>query len=280
MRKITILFVSLLLIVVIIYQLNNLTITTLNYFPIDSEVSFSDVATTIKQKQSDDQKPIICWQIQSTHEAVSYLDHDVGLLFRNGQLVSVQSKWSQQERQLFQETKLTAQPKSFYQAISYHYLELHQSEEQITSANQMSTAQLYVVNQNESASFETPKTMQEKSEAKKIMNRMNRSLENNWAEVIDYYSIDQERYDKIPLIELAQFKVLPLPGLTETDSTRVIAQLWEGLYKNYLLRMTEKQISGGYMPLIMIDKDHDHLLVLYTDHQGNHERLMQKLMIN
>lgn len=34
------------------------------------------------------------------------------------------------------------------------------------------------------------------------------------------------------------------------------------------------------MPLIMLDKSLDHLLVLYTDHQGNHERLMQKLRIN
>lgn len=280
MRKITILFVSLLLIVIIIYQLNNLTTTTLNYFPIDFEVSFSEVSTIIEQKQSNDQKSNICWQIQSTHEAESYLDHDVGLLFQNGQLVSVQSKWSQAERQLFQETKLTAQPKSLYQAISYHYLELHQPAGQIMSANQMSTAQLYVVNQNEADSFETPKTMQEKIEAKKIMNRMNRSLENNWTELIDYYSIDRERYDQIPLIELAQFQVNPLPGLTESDSKRVIAQLWEGLYKNYLLRMTEQQISGGFMPIIMLDKNHDHLLVLYTDHQGNHEQLKQKLSIN
>lgn len=108
----------------------------------------------------------------------------------------------------------------------------------------------------------------------------NRRLKQSWAELIFYFSINEDSYDQIPLIDLAQFQVTPLPGLTESDSKRVIAQLWEGLYKNYLLRMTEQQLSGGFMPLIMLDKSLDHLLVLYTDHQGNHERLMQKLMIN
>lgn len=279
MRKFITLFASYLLIAIIIYQLNNLTITTLNYFPIDSEVSFS-ATTTIKQNQSNDQKSIICWQIQSTYEGESYLDHDVGLLFKNGQLVSIQSKWSQAKHELFQETNVTALPLSIYQAISYHYLEIHQPSGQIMSDNQMSTAQLYIVNQNKSDSFETPKTKQEKVLAEKMIATTNRRLKQSWAELIFYFSINEDRYDQIPLIDLAQFQVTPLPGLTESDSKRVIAQLWEGLYKNYLLRMTEQQLSGGFMPLIMLDKSLDHLLVLYTDHQGNHERLMQKLMIN
>lgn len=279
MRKFITLFASYLLIAIIIYQLNNLTITTLNYFPIDSDVSFS-ATTTIKQNQSNDQKSIICWQIQSTYEGESYLVHDVGLLFQNGQLVSIQSKWSQAKHELFQETNVTALPLSIYQAISYHYLEIHQPSGQIMSANQMSTAQLYIVNQNKSDSFETPKTKQEKVLAEKMIATTNRRLKQSWAELIFYFSINEDSYDQIPLIDLAQFQVTPLPGLTESDSKRVIAQLWEGLYKNYLLRMTEQQLSGGFMPLIMLDKSLDHLLVLYTDHQGNHERLMQKLMIN
>lgn len=240
MRKFITLFASYLLIAIIIYQLNNLTITTLNYFPIDSEVSFSDVATTIEQKQRADHKSVICWQIQSTYEGESYLDHDVGLLFQNGQSVSIQSKWSQAKHELFQETNVTALPLSIYQAISYHYLEIHQPSGQIMSANQMSTAQLYIVNQNKSDSFETPKTKQEKVLAEKMIATTNRRLKQSWAELIIYFSINEDRYDQIPLIDLVQFQVTPLPGLTESDSKRVIAQLWEGLYKNYLLRMTEQ----------------------------------------
>jgi len=277
MRNFIVLFLSFILIIIMAYQLNYLTVTTLNYFPIDSEASFSDTATTLTINRSDNQQSILTWKILSSHDINSYLNQDVGLLFNNGQLVSVQSKWSQTTSLLTQKTNLIALPESLYQAISYHYLELHRPSSQIMSANQMSTAQLYVTN---SDSFQTAETKQEKLTAEKLTSKTNKILEKNWSKLIDYYQIDPNLYYQIPLIELAQYQKMPLPGLTAVDSNRVIGQLWEGLYKNYLLRIREQQISGGFMPLILLAKNHDHLYVLFTDDQGNYEQLIQKLNIH
>ncbi|HHU19490.1 MAG TPA: hypothetical protein GXZ58_04485 [Bacilli bacterium] len=277
MRNFIVLFLSFILIIIMAYQLNQLTITTLNYFPIDSEATFSKTATKLTVNRSDNERSILTWEIVSSHELNSYLNQDVGLLFKDGQLVSVQSKWSQTTSQLSQKTDLLALPNSLYQAISYHYLELHHPASQIMSANQMSTAQLYVT---DSDSFQTPNTKQEKMVADKLINNTNKILEKNWSELIDYYQIDPNLYYQIPLIKLTQYQKTPLPGLTEADSNRVIAQLWEGLYKNYLLRIREQQINGGFMPLILLAKNHQHLYVLFTDDQGNYEQLIQKLNIN
>lgn len=55
-----------------------------------------------------------------------------------------------------------------------------------------------------------------------------------------------------------------------------MGQLWEGLYKNYLLPIvTRNKPTDTYVPIILLNKNHNHLLVLY---EANHEKkkLIQK----
>lgn len=273
------LFICGLIIIMIIFKWTQPSITTLKYFPIDEEISFSKATTSLKLAEK---KPLLIWQVESNHQTTPYLNHDVGLLYRNGQLKGVQSKWTQSQNGMIQSIELNPDQNSFYQAISYHYLELHQSASQIRSYYQMSAAQLFIINQSGQPlySFETPNTRQEEQSAHSLESMTHEQLNEAWTAWIDFYDLNRKLYDEIPLIDLQYYQSEPLPGLTMTDTRRIIAQLWEGLYKNYVLPNSQEQLNhSSMMPLILLDKNLDHLIVLFTDQEQNEQQLIQKLNV-
>ena len=277
MKKYKVIILSLFLLIVIYYQLSQLTVATIKYFPLDTEAEFSDVSTTLNLIDQDNQIPKLQWKIQSQHQQDSYLDQNVGLLYENGRLIGIQSKWSQSNDPLSQMTELNAEPDSLYQAISYHYLELHQPSQSITSNYQMTTDQLYVIKQDPLQFFHYPKSLKDQTIASNIDDKINQDLNKNWSDLINHYQIDQDSYYAIPFIDLYRFQDEPLPGLNLDDSKRVIAKIWEGLYKNYILPASQQRTQNEIMPLILLAKDGDHLLILFYDHKGDPEQLMQKI---
>ncbi|BAM47273.1 hypothetical protein [Amphibacillus xylanus] len=277
MKKYKVIILSLFLLIVIYYQLSQLTVATIKYFPLNTEAEFSNVSTTLNLIDQDNQIPKLQWKIQSQHQQDSYLDQNVGLLYENGRLIGIQSKWSQSNDPLSQMTELNAEPDSLYQAISYHYLELHQPSQSITSNYQMTTDQLYVIKQDPLQFFHYPKSLKDQTIASNIDDKINQDLNKNWLDLINHYQIDQDSYYAIPFIDLYRFQDEPLPGLNLDDSKRVIAQIWEGLYKNYILPASQQQTQNEIMPLILLAKDGDHLLILFYDHKGDPEQLMQKI---
>lgn len=270
------------IVLVLIYQLTQVSVTTLKYFPIDESATFDRTSTSLSIDQTLSNKPVLLWQLKSTHQPESFLAHDVGLLYQNGVLKGIQSSWSQNDNQLNQSISLSPKSNYLYQAISYHYLELHQSSNKINSNYQLSEAELYVLesNQSEPEFFQTPKTDQEHVSAQKIQQKINAFLTENWTRLIDDYDIDRQVYLEIPLSHLSDYKDKPLPGLTMTESKRVIAQLWEGLYQNYIIPSKEQQSHGGIMPIILLDKNLDHLYVLFINGDGENQQLIQKLSLN
>ena len=94
MKKYKVIILSLFLLIVIYYQLSQLTVATIKYFPLDTEAEFSDVSTTLNLIDQDNQIPKLQWKIQSQHQQDSYLDQNVGLLYENGRLIGIQSKWA------------------------------------------------------------------------------------------------------------------------------------------------------------------------------------------
>lgn len=276
------LYLCILIISVLIFKIYQPTMTTLKYFPIDEEVSFSEIATTLKLKDREAKHPYLIWQIDSSQQLSPYLKHDVGLLYQNGQLKGVQSKWTQEQKQMTQLTEFSPDKDSLYQAISYHYLEFHQTDQQIKSYYQMSTAQLFTFVRPDLSydSFDLPKSKQEEQRAHTLETKIAEQLNVAWTTLIDHFEINRKLYNEIPLIDLQHYQNQPLPGLSMTDTRRVIAQLWEGLYKNYIIPNSQEVLmNDNVMPLILLDKNLDHLIVLFTDHKQNEQQLIQNLNV-
>ena len=274
--------ISLFILVIMIIQLNQLTVTTLKYFPIDDTALFLTTSTILSIDVKENNQPSLSWRIDSEHQTESFLAHDVGLLYQNGKLKGLQSKWSQKDSHLEQMISLVPEKNNYYQAISYHYLELHPSENKINSNYQLSTDQLFIVEDNRKQSdyFKIPESPLEKKLAEALEDSTQIYLQERWTDLINNYEIDRHQYIEIPLVNLDEYQDKPLPGLNINDSKRVIAQLWEGLYENYIIPNKQQKNHGADMPLILLDKNKDHLFVLFNDGENVKQKLIQKLSVD
>jgi hypothetical protein len=92
-------------------------------------------------------------------------------------------------------------------------------------------------------------------------------------------------YQAYPLSEFNELSKDSLPGFTKTESATIVGNLWEGLYKNYILgiRKAEGAIEnpkGSTLPLILIATDQTHLLVLTETALGEPILLRQMMAVN
>src|SRR5699024_11318464 len=98
--------------------------------------------------------------------------------------------------------------------------------------------------------------------------------------ILQKLQIDPSLYHTFPLIDLPLYEHIPFPNMNQHDTDMIIGHLWEGLYKNYIIPMTEmKNLEKSLMPLILIDKNKEHLLVVYTLN-GKEKILRQNLHPN
>lgn len=142
----------------------------------------------------------------------------------------------------------------------------------------MSSDHLYVIDSPAAKldSFKTPSTTYEK-EWKTLLDRASmQQLTYHWNTLYEYFDINKETYTTVPLTDLDKFATQPIAGLTQAQTDKVMGQLWEGLYKNYLLPIVnaEKAVNS-YVPIILFDKKNKHLLVLF-EMNGKKEKLIQQ----
>lgn len=238
-------------------------IETLTYFPEDNLDTFISSETNLKLLDNKE----LLWTTSSMTKEDPYLRQDVSLLYVNGQFKGVVNLWKQSEKQLFQEKKIPLENDELYETITFHHSEIHRNENDITSIQQMSHDQLFVykLNGTNYTSFHQPANEIEEKIKNKFSNKTNKSLHLKWQSLINHFNIDQRKYELIPLTELYQYNKKPLASLSDKETNRVIGQLWEGLYKNYIIPITTNHhdSSSHVIPLILIDKNNTHLYVLY-----------------
>lgn len=255
---------------------NKLVTTTMQYFPIDETTSFEDAKTDLAIEPTNND---IQWAIDSTSSEVAYLRQDVSLLYENGKFKGVQSKWRQHLDHLHLSKQFKQTHSSFLQAISFHHGEIHYPEDQIFSIQKMTSNQLYFIYDDKTVhAFHTPSNSFEKKWQRKLSKMTKQQLMYHWNGLIDDLNVPEEEYDCFPLTELVQYEHETLPGRTRNETSKIIGQLWEGLYKNYIVLLTDKKNQGTshYVPLIMISKNNDHLLILFELNQ-NKQKLIQKI---
>lgn len=268
----TYLFASFVLIIAIYLVFTNLrTEMAIIFFPIDYDSKFNYATTSLVAL---DDNVTVDWTSKSESEIETYLRQDVSLVFVNGKLSGVQNKWMKNESLIEQTKQLLINKNALLQAISFHHGEIHE-DNAIYSIQAMSNDFLYIINHD---SFHYPKTAKEIEVSEKLNQQIERKLNKYWEQLIRYFSIDQNNYILYPLTDINQL-AYDLTDLTsEENSDQIIGQLWEGLYKNYILQAIEVK-ANNYMPIILLAKDYSHLYVLYEMNEEN-QQLIQQLNIN
>lgn len=250
-------------------------VETITFFPIDPSASFKTANTTLTLTSKKTSKQYeVDWKIQSDLDRKAYIRQDLGFLFSNGRLIATVGDWKQNTSKSIQQQTVKSSDSSLFQAIIFHYAELHQNEV-ITSAQQLSGDFLYVIDSSMSPlqSFRTPSD-KDTTEWKKVIDKeISKKLEESWRNAAKFHSINLNSYDSIPLTDLQSGKKNAFQSLAKSKKQRVLGNLWEGLYKNYFLGIKKsngKIVSpiNSTMPLILLAKDKTHLLVLFETSDG------------
>ncbi len=239
------------------------------FFPIDYDRNMVQSRTTLVAL---DDKVTIDWTSFSQSEEKSYLRQDVSLLFVNGKLKGVQNKWMEHTDVIEQKQLLDVTTDALLEAISFHHGEIHEGNA-IYSIQSMSNDYLYVIDRQ---AFHTPKTAKEKTESEKLKTIIDKNLQKKWDQLIDFYQMDEKNYKLYPLTDMMQFYDDLAAETSEMTSDRVIGQLWEGLYKHYILPAIELEAADDE-PIILLHNDLSHLYVLY-ELNGKKQQLIQQIV--
>ncbi|MCZ0754624.1 hypothetical protein [Anoxybacillus sp. J5B_2022] len=266
------------------FSLEKPTKETIIFFPIDRTASFTKTATTL---QAQPQKPhgpySLLWTVSSSLNRNAYLRQDISLLFADGQLIGTLSKWNENNQTLLQEGEIKQKDSHFFQAISFHYGEIHR-DHKITSTQSMSGDYLYVIASpyDPFTSFRRGKTAAEKEWQRVLTKTTTDFLQYNAKTMLDDLAIHVQNYYHFYLPELLAYNEQPFPDLSLEKTQKIIGNLWEGLYKNYFLGVKQKDGTivspiGSTMPLLLISKDYSHLIVLTKTKNGETVQLLQQI---
>lgn len=270
----------LLIVAVVLYNIKNPKLQeSITYFPIDPNVTFKTAETSLKLVN----KGTLIWKVDSTLDRKAYLRQDVGLLYSNGRLIGVLRDWQENTARMNQEKRIEINRSALFEAISFHYAELHEKGGQIFSSQSMSGIQLYVINPATAPiSFRTPQNNEQNKWKQQIDERTERMLQYSRNKGVRHYSIDLNEYQAYPLNLFNDRAKKGLPGFTKAETDKIIGSLWEGIYKNYLLGIKKEDSTsvnpiGSTIPLILLSKNKTHLLVL--SETGNNEPILLRQAI-
>lgn len=257
------------------------SISTISFFPIDETKAFQQAGTSVEAFQAKDKDGyVLRWNIESTSEVPLYLRQDISLLYEDGTFKGALSRWEENTDVINVQETFKGHSNRYYQAISFHHGEVHDKHNGIKSIQKMTSDILYVIDTEEGhfSRFQKPHNEEEEYWQKKLIQKVDKRLATDWTSLMDHYNINADDYDLIPLTDLYIYNDEPLSSLTMDQTDQVIGQLWEGIYKNYLIPATRLKSPNNphVIPIILLDKDTSHLLVLF-ELNGKKNKLIQKI---
>jgi hypothetical protein len=194
------------------------------------------------------------------------------------------NEWKQETDTIKKEMMVSGKESSLLQAVSFHYSEIHETEDHFTSAQKMTKDTLYVIDSNFSplSSFHNPSTSMEKEWKNLLEEVTHQQITYWWKKGIKSSGINSNEYIKIPLTELPKYEDKPLNGFTNKEWEKILGNLWEGLYKNYFngIKKEDGTVAdplGSSIPLIMVSKAKKEVLVLLITKDGNTSLLKQRV---
>src|SRR5690625_1980685 len=103
----------------ITYVVNNNTLPTITYFPLDKQNEFLETQSLLEfSHQKGNNSYNIAWTSNSESNHNLYLRQDASLLFDNGLLRGVRSKWEQDTASIQITENLSGKDNSFFQVIT------------------------------------------------------------------------------------------------------------------------------------------------------------------
>ena len=278
------LLLGLLLIIIttaLFYQSNHPKVQeSITFFPIDPSVTYKTANTSLNLTD----KKTLVWKIDSILDRNAYLRQDAGLLYSNGRLIDQLSAWKQNTKRIDQEKRIVSNTNALYEAITFHHAELHEKGGKIFSSQAMSSDQLYIIptGANTQFSFRSPVTKEQNEWKQKLDEQTERMLQYSWNKGVRHFSIHLNEYQAFPLNLFNNRSKKGLPGFTKEETDKIIGNLWEGLYKNYLLGIKKADGAtanpfGSTIPLILLANNKTHLLVLTETASG--EPILLRQMI-
>lgn len=248
------------------------------HFPLSSQFNLQKTETNLIWKE-DSKQPEISWKTHSLSDKPVYLRQDAALLFENGRLKAALSKWKEDTAAVDMEQAIPIRESARLEALAFHHGEIHTGSDKIESIQAMSADLLYAVKKADGSlsAFKEPAGADETAWEKQLNDRTKQDLLYEWNLLTQHFQIDVTHYQTIPLTELSKYNYEPLHGLNQQQTNDIIGKLWEGLYKNYIIRASASAGSSGnnWMPLVLIDKKNTHLIVLY-ELNGKKEQLRQR----
>ncbi|RSD27439.1 hypothetical protein [Mesobacillus subterraneus] len=258
---------------------------TITFFPLNDAVQYKSASTTLTlEKNKHNNLHSVDWKASSILDREAYLRQDMGLLYVNGILKGKVGKWEQDTADLAQEEVISTRESARYDAITFHYSELHGNGDKITSAQRMSDDLLYVIDSRFSPlqSFRVAKSNLERDWKQVLDKATGNRIAKSLSKAEKNYGINAANYIAIRLSEVRKYEDQPLPGFSQQETDNILGRLWEGLYKNYYLGI--KKSNGtvtdpldSTIPLILIAKDKSHLLVVTETKDGESIVLKQLL---
>ncbi|RYG74698.1 hypothetical protein EU245_00480 [Lentibacillus lipolyticus] len=267
---------------VLIYLWQSASAPAITYFQEDTKTGFRGTGTElelISQKTRDSYD--ILWKSGSVSEKDVYLRQDVTILFDNGRLYGIKTKWKEDNSTIKMKEKITGEDSNYYQAISYHHGEVHYPNNRITSIQQMTYDQLYVIDSpnTDLQSFKKAETHDEYEWEHLLGHTTEQQLSYSWNQLMNHFQINKDAYTAVPLTALEKYSHEPLPSFTQQQTNQIIGQLWEGIYQNYVIPFisaeSQSETLASFVPVILFDKQKNHLIVLY-EINGKKKRLIQQ----
>ncbi len=255
------------------------------YFPPDPDVSFDSASTSLTiLTQEDEDEYTLNWKTESTLSETAYLRQDLSFLYEEGRLIDSMSTWKENTATIRQKKGITSEDSGHYEAITYHYGEIHYPNDVIKSAQKMSYDQLYVIDSPMTPleSFKQASSEEEKEWQYILDHAIDQQAQLVFKSMVAEYNLHPEDYTILSLTSLDQYENKALPGLSRKQTTDAIGGIWEGLYKNYFLGIllpdgsTEPPIEST-IPVILIHKQSPYLLILFQTKSGKNVQLIQYL---
>ncbi|MBU9724212.1 MULTISPECIES: hypothetical protein [Bacillaceae] len=258
---------------------------TFLYFPEDDQLSFTKFETNINLMEiKDENEYFLSWEFESQTDKPVYLRHDVSLFFENGRLADLGIVKNQEVDHLLGDGIFHGDDSGRHEAITYHYAEVHYSDDIIRSKKKMSSDILYVVDSALSPlqTFKEPASSMERKNKELLDSIIDQQLDYVWEGLMEEYNINPDNYNQIPFNKLVKYTSEPLPNFSEEESSKIISRLWEGLYRHYILGIntfTDKDYDpiGNSLPLILLHKDGTHLIIVYETADKTPQQLLQQI---
>ncbi|HEU5140519.1 MAG TPA: hypothetical protein VFT51_11120 [Bacillales bacterium] len=254
-----------------------------NYFPEDQSIDFVQYDTNLSWKDRlDEDEYTIKWSTGSKLDRSAYLRQDISLLYEDGLLIDKVFKWGDHTKQLQLEKTINREDSGHFQAISVHHAEIHYPDDTITSRQQMSYDQLYVTASPFSPmeAFEIPQNEEEKEWQRILNHATKQQLHYVWKDLLRDYQLSPKNYYRFSLPYLHIYNRNNLPGMTKKQTEKAIGKLWERLYDDYFLGIETEDGEiinpiGSTIPLILLDKKGERLIVLTKAANGENVKLVQ-----